>query len=314
VSENQTIDRKIWIDGDFVPWEQATVHVLSHGVQRGSLVFDYMSVHETPRGAAIFRLFEHIERFERSCSLVGLPLSVGREALSEAVVETVRVNPGARAVKVSAYFPSVEVDVVPLDDRVSVAIAAYDPDADIIARKPGRAEKRPTLRLWIEKERRNRRADIVPPQAKVAANYSSVMTAKARARAAGYDEILLIDEYGQVAEGPTTNLFMVDGAGTLCTPPDLRVLLGVTRSTVLALAKADGIPIREAPILPEELESAAEVFLTGTSAGVWPVASVDDQRIGDGQPGPISRALAEHFERVVAGADPAFDHWLTFLD
>jgi branched-chain amino acid aminotransferase len=204
--------------------------------------------------------------------------------------------------------------VVPLDDRVSVAIAAYDPLADIIAKKPGLAEKRPTLRLWIEKERRNRRADIVPPQAKVAANYSSVMTAKARARAAGYDEILLIDEYGQVAEGPTTNLFMVDRAGALCTPPDLRVLLGVTRSTVLALAKADGIPIREGPILPEELESAAEVFLTGTSAGVWPVASIDDHMIGDGEPGPISRALGEHFERVVSGGDPAFDYWLTVVD
>ena len=306
-------ERRIWVDGELVPWERATVHVLSHSLQRGSLVFDYMSVHETPRGVAVFRLAEHVERFLHSCEMVGLPLEPGDERIRAAVEETVRANPGATAVKLSAYFASVEVDVVPVDDRVSLAIAAYDPDRDVNRRKPRKPHYRPELRLWVEKERRNRRADIVSPQAKVAANYASPMMAKWKARRAGYDEIVLIDEDGHLAEGPTTNLFLVDGEGILRTPPEERVLLGVTRRSILELAKHDGIAACETPLRPEALYDAAEVFLTGTSAGVWPVTSVDDRRIGEGSPGPVTRQLGSHFQRVVSGDDPAFEHWLHYV-
>jgi branched-chain amino acid aminotransferase len=307
-------DRKIWIDGELVPWERATVHVLSHSLQRGSLVFDYLSVHRTPRGDAVFRLSEHVERFIRSCELVGLPLEREGGAIGEAIAHTVRANPGAKAVKVSAYLASVEVDVVPQDDRVTLAIAAYDPIQDVIRRKDGEFSFQPELRLWVEKERRNRRADIVPPQAKVAANYVSPMTAKWKARRAGYDEIVLVDEDGYLAEGPTTNLFLVDREKSLRTPPAEHVLLGVTRRSILELAKHDGVEVREVPIRPDELTDAAEVFLTGTSAGVWPVQSVDGHPIGDGRPGPITRSLRDHFERVVRGDDPAFEHWLSHVD
>ncbi len=316
-AENDRVEREIWIDGDFIPWEKANIHVLSHSAQRGSLVFDYLSVHATSRGPAIFRLAEHLARFEHSCEMIGLRLEVDSTQLCRALIETIARNPGARAAKVSAYLPSIEVDVVPLDDRVSVAIAAYDPQADVIARKARKADPRPTtLRLWIEKERRNRRDDIIPPQAKVAANYLSTMTAKARAREAGYDEILLVDEYGYVAEAPTANLFIVDADGMLATPPVSRVLLGVTRMTILDLAHADGIPVCETTIRPEELFEASEVFLTGTTAGVWPVSSIDGKKIGitGGEIGPVARALQEHFERVTSGNDPDFLHWLTLVE
>ena len=260
----------------------------------------------------MFRLDAHVERFVRSCELVGLPLQRGEEELCAAILETVRRNPGATAVKASAYLPSIEVDVVPQDDRVTVAIAAYDPAADVIKRKQVPPQPwRPEVRLWIEKERRNRRADIMPAQAKVSANYASPMVAKARARAAGYDEIVLVDEEGHVAEGPTTNLFLVDGVGTLATPPGTRVLHGVTRASILELAAAEGIEAVERAVTPDALRGAAEVFLTGTTAGVWPVTSVDGKQTGDGTVGPVSRRLRERFERVTAGADPAFEHWLT---
>ena len=214
-----TVDREIWIDGEFVPWANATVHVLSHSLQRGSLVFDYMSVHDTPRGACVFRLDLHVARFARSCELLGLKLPRAAQEIAEAVLEAVRRNPGATAVKVSAYIPSLEVDVVAQDDRVTIAIAAYDPIQDLLRPNPGTPPpKAPLVRLLIEPERRNRRDDIIPPQAKVSANYASPMTAKAKARAAGYDEIVLVDEHGHVAEGPTTNLFLVDSLGTLVTP------------------------------------------------------------------------------------------------
>jgi len=308
------IERRIWLDGELVAWADATVHVLSHSLQRGSLVFDYMSVHPAARGAAVFRLREHLERFRISTDLVGLELSRDVDSLIEAVRATVRANPGAKAVKISAYLPSVEVDVVPLDPRVSVAIAAYDPYRDIIAHKPVQPELHREYKLWIEKERRNRRADIVEPQAKVAANYVSPMMAKAHARRAGYDDILLLDADGHVAEGPTTNIFYVDRAGGLVTPPEENVLHGVTRRSVLELAKHDGRPVREERFTPEDLLAASEIFLTGTTANVLPVVALDEHAVGDGSAGPVTRALRERFHQVTHGLDPAFAHWLTYAE
>jgi branched-chain amino acid aminotransferase len=302
------------VNGQFVPWGNATVHVLSHSLQRGSLIFDYLSVHATDRGPAIFRLGEHVDRFLRSAEIVGLPLAFDHAAIARAIVETVRANPGATAVKASAYLASVEVDVVPMDTHVSLAIAAYDPARDVIQRNPGTFHHRPELRLWIEKDRRNRRKDIVPPQAKVAANYVSPMIAKWAARRAGYDEILLVDDEGFLAEGPTTNLFLVDAEGTLRTPPEEQILLGVTRRSILEIAKHDGIPAAESRLRPEAFETAAEVFLTGTTAGVWPVVSVDDRTVGAGKPGPMTKKLRDRFTQVVSGRDPDFDHWLTRVD
>lgn len=306
------IERTLWWDGNFVPWQDATVHLLSHSLQRGSLIFDYMSVHATPRGAAIFRLGDHLERLLASAELVGIPLELGLTELEPAVVETVRRNPGCTAVKVSAFLPSIEVDVVPADARVSVAIAAYDPAADILAHQPGAPAHRATARVWIEKSVRNRRSDILAPQAKVAANYASPMLAKWRAQKAGYDEILLIDEQGCVAEGPTTNVFLVVD-GELLTPGAERVLLGVTRRSILEIARSEGLSVRETQVQPEVLKSASEVFLTGTTAAIWPVESVDDARIGEGEEGPVTRRLAARYREISAGRDPDFAHWLTLV-
>jgi branched-chain amino acid aminotransferase len=309
------IDRQIWIDGEYFPWEQATVHVLAHSHQRGSLIFDYMSVHETARGPAVFRLREHVERLLHSADLVGLPLRRDAEGIASAILETVRRNPGARAVKVSAYLASIEVDVVPLDDHVTVAIAAYDPRADVNAHKPVAAQRPETLKLWIEKTVRNRRKDIVPPQAKVAANYTSPMWAKWKARRRGYDEILLVDERGCIAEGPTTNVFLVDAAGTLVTPAEEAVLLGVTRRSILEIARREGIPVKETQVRPEDLFEAAEVFLTGTTAGVWSVASIDDRPVGEvPPPGPIASRLGSRFRRITSGEDPDFAAWLSYVN
>jgi branched-chain amino acid aminotransferase len=297
-----------------VPWEQATVHVLSHSLQRGSLIFDYLSVHETDAGPAIFRLREHVERLLRSAELVSLPLTYDRETIEAAVIETTRANPGASAVKVSAYLASIEVDVVPLDDHVTLAIAAYHPGDDIVARKSKRPNYHPVLKLWIEKSRKNRRDDIMPPQAKVAANYTSPMAAKWAAQRAGYDDILLVDEDGFIAEGPTTNVFAVEADGSLVTPPEAHVLLGVTRNSILAIAKDEGLSVGEQRLRPERLLAAAEVFVTGTTAGVWPVGSIDGQEIGDGEVGPVSKSLQQRFRRIVVGKDAAFVHWLTYVD
>jgi len=307
------IPRTLWWDGDFVAWRDAKVHVLSHSLQRGSLIFDYMSVNAAPEGPAVFRLGEHLERLLVSADLVGLPLGLGVAELEVAVVETVRRNPGCKAVKVSAFLPSIELDVVPVDDHVSVAIAAYDPVRDILAHQQNVQARQEIARVWIEKTVRNRRPDIIAPQAKVAANYASPMAAKWRARKAGYDEVLLLDEAGYVAEGPTTNVFAVID-GELLTPAAEIVLLGVTRRSILEIGRSEGLTVREQPMRPEDLESAAEVFLTGTTAGIWPVGRVDATVIGDGGQGPITRQLSARYREIRSGLDPDFAHWLTIVE
>jgi branched-chain amino acid aminotransferase len=296
-----------------VPWAEATVHVLSHSLQRGSLVFDYTSVHQTPRGPAIFRLREHLERFLRSVSVVGLPLQLGLDELLAASRATVRANPGANAFKISAYLPSIEVDVVPMDERVSVAIAAYDSLRDVVLRTPHPRPFTPTLALKIERTRR-RLAPHLPPSAKAAANYLGAMMAKWAARKEGYDDVVLLDHAGNLAEGPTTNVFLVDGQGVLRTPPLDEVLAGVTRASLLELAKHEGIPVREEPLPPEALFDAAEVFLAGSSVGVWPVASVDGRPVRGGAPGPVAKRLKARIDAITAGADADFAHWLDLVN
>ena len=305
-------DRRIWVDGRLVPWEQATVHLLSHSLQRGSLVFDYLSVHETPKGPAVFRLDEHLDRFRASTDLVGLPVAQSPAELRPAVLETVRANPGCTSVKICAYLPSIEVDVVPQVPEVSIAIAAYEPGADVIARNPGKFHFAPEIKLWVEKERRNRRDDIMPPQAKVASNYTSPMVAKWRARKNGYDEIVLVDEEGNLAEAPTSNVFLVDADGALHTPAERHVLLGITRRSVIDLARHDGRTVFEEAIAPDALFTAAEVFLTATTLGVSPVVSVDGKPVGEGAPGPVALALRERLREVASGRDPEFANWLAY--
>ncbi len=305
-------ERRIWIDGRFVAWDDATVHVLSHSLQRGSLVFDYLSVYATERGPALFRLPEHLARFFDSVAIVGLEVSWSAEALHRACLETVAANPGATAVKICAYLPSIEVDVVPMDPRVEVAIAAYDVEADVVARKAHPVHKPATARLKLERQRRRIEAHL-PPHAKAAANYLGPMMAKWKARREGYDEVAMLDERGYLAEGPTTNLFLVDDGGTLLTPSLEAVLPGITRSTVFELAKHLGVEVVEKRLDPEAIFAAVEVFLCGTSARLWPVASVDGRAVG-AAPGPVTERLAQRLELATSGRDAAFEHWLTFVD
>ena len=306
-------ERTIWRDGELVPWQDATVHVLSQSLQRGSLAFDYLSVYQAKRGTAMFRLRDHIERLVRTCRLVGLPLGYRVDELVDACVSTVRHNAGATSVKISVLIPSIEADVVPQDPRVAVFIAAYDNAADIIARNPGEFHRRPQLSLKIERDKSGRREDILPPQAKVAANYTAAMTAKWRARTEDFDDVVLLDEHGLVTEAPTTNLFIVATNGELATPPAAKVLLGVTRDSILALAPTIGRNCAQRDISVAELATAQEVFLSGTSVGVWPVVKIDGQAVGHGQVGVVTTQLRDKYRRVVRGEEPDFEHWLHYV-
>ena len=155
--------------------------------------------------------------------------------------------------------------------------------------------------------------NTLPAIAKVAANYTAAMTAKWRARNEGFDDIVLLDEHGHVTEGPTANLFTVDRHGDVATPPASKVLLGITRDSIIALAPAVGCSCAERDIAVDELADASEVFLTGTSAGVWPVLSIDRRMVGDGRIGPVTARLRDKYRTVVRGEDEAFEDWLYYV-
>lgn len=308
------VNRQIWRDGTFVPWADATVHILSQSLQRGSLIFDYMSVHDTSRGPAVFRLSEHIDRFIASGKIVGLPLNYSKAELLQACVATVQQNPGSTSLKISALLAGIEIDIVPQDPTVAVFVAAYDSRTDIARGKPGKFHFAPELKLKVEREKTNRKPEIITPHAKVAANYTSPMMAKWQARREGYDDIILLNENDCVAEAPTANLFIAPTANNLVTPPGELVLLGITRATIVEMAPAMGLSCVERDIPVAELLDAPEVFLTGTSVGVWPVVQIENRNVGNGRVGDVTRRLAQRYQKIVSGEDPEFDHWMFYID
>jgi branched-chain amino acid aminotransferase len=302
--------RTVWKDGNPVPWEQAEVSVLGHSIQRGSLVFDVGAIRETAAGVACFRPREHIQRFWRSAALVGLDVAWTEAALLEATLETVRANglPSA-LVRWSALWPGLEGDVLPRrTSRASVVIAVITP-ADGAGPGESPAKKAESVRVGISREIRKAGPEVFPPQAKVAASYLGPMLAKRRAVDDGYDEVVLLDGEGYIAEAPTSNVFAVRG-GVLFTPPTDRVLAGITRDSILELAHAEGIEAREERLAPDDLSSADEAFLTGTSLPVQAIGAVDGFAVGNGGPGPITAHLKALLLACERGEDPRFAHWI----
>jgi len=311
----------VWMNGVLTPWDEARASVMSHAIQRGALVFDVGALRDTGSRALLFRPREHIARLLRSAALVGYEIPWSEAQLLEATVSTARAAAAAGTksalVRWSAYVSTVEPDVVPRRAATaSVAIAVITPEdsalPSAVAGQAGAqapAPKAETVRLHIPRDVRKAGPEVFPPQAKVAASYLGPMLAKRAALAAGYDEVVLLDREGRVAEAPTCNVFAVRG-GELVTPPLERVLAGITRDSVLAVARAEGIPAREAHMTAEELTGADEAFLTASSLPVQGIASVDGRAMRDGAPGPVTRRLRAALTACERGEDARFASWV----
>jgi branched-chain amino acid aminotransferase len=291
-----------------VAWDDAAVSVLSHSVQRGAAVFDVGAMRSGAAGAGgavlLFRPREHIARFLRSAALVGLEVGWDAPALLEATVEAARAAGETSAlVRWSAFVPDVEPDVVPRPGtRARVAIAILPPD-------PAAPAKPTTLRVTVPRDARKAGPEVFPPQAKVGASYLGPMLAKRQAMAAGFDEVVLLDGEDHVAEAPTANVFVVKH-GALLTPPAERVLAGITRDSVLALARAEGIPAHEVPLTQDDLAGADEAFLAATSLPVHAIASVDGRALGDHAPGPVTARIRDLLLACERGEDARFAGWV----
>ncbi len=298
---------RIWLDGTLVPWDEATVHVLTHTLHYGLGVFEGVRCYEGHDGRpAIFRLREHIDRLLGSAHVLDLPMPFGRDALMAACLETVRANRlRACYLRPIAFLGDGEMGLS-ARPPTRVAVAAWPWGSYL-----GDEGLKHGVRLKTSSFARFH-PNTMLTKAKAVGHYVNSILAAREARIAGYDEALLLDVDGYVSEASGENIFIVTG-GVVRTTPLPTVLAGITRDTVLALCADLGMPTRQERFTRDEVYLADEAFFTGTAAEVTPIRELDDRRIGDGRPGPITTRLQELFFRVVHGREPRYTHWLAYV-
>ncbi len=297
---------KIWHNGSLVDWGDAKVHVLSHGLHYGTSVFEGIRAYKTDEGPAVFRLGDHLARLERSAAMYYMPLGYTREELRQAVHQTIAVNELESCyIRPIAFRGYGTMGLFPLDAPVDVAIAVWEWGAYL-----GDDGLKNGIRAKISSWRRIGN-NTIPATAKAGGQYLNSILAKVESQKAGYQEAILLNEQGMVADGSGENIFVVKD-GVVSTPPvAASILEGITRNTIIELAREEGMDVRERDIPRAELYFADEVFVTGTAAEVCPINEIDDHLLGP--PGPVTQRLQERFFRVTEGKDPRADEWLDFV-
>ena len=297
----------IWFDGTLVRWDAAQVHVLTHSLHYGVGVFEGIRCYACHDGrSAIFRLPEHIARLHGSAHVLDLPMPFTREQVADACIEVVRANKLRECyLRPIAFFGDGEMG---LNARPAtrVAVAAWPWGAYL-----GDEGIQKGVRLKTSSFQRFH-VNTMMTKAKVSGHYVNSILAAREARIAGYDEALLLDTDGYVSEASGENIFIVTG-GVLRTTALPTVLGGITRDAVLAIAADLGIPTREDRFTRDEVYLADEAFFTGTAAEVTPIRELDDRRIGDGKPGPITRRIQELFFAIVQGREERYRRWLAYI-
>jgi branched-chain amino acid aminotransferase len=295
------------MNGKFVDWDDAKVHVLTHALHYGTAVFEGMRCYNTDRGPAIFRLKEHVWRWLNSARIYMMELPFSYEELMNAIRETVRVNEVPECyIRPIAYYSYGEVGVNPLRNRVDVAIAVFKWGAYL-----GESGLAKGVRCMVSSWRRIN-PQMLPPQAKASANYANAALAKMEALKAGYDEAIMLNDNGMVTEGSGENVFRVK-RGILSTPPaSAGVLRGVTRDSILQVASDMGIECKRIDMSREELYTSDELFFTGTAAEVTPIREVDGRIIGNGE-FPTALRLQKSFLEIVKGKNSKYESWLEYL-
>ena len=300
-------DARIWMDGALIPWAQATVHVLAHSLHYGSGVFEGVRAFATDRGPAIFRLGDHIDRMFLSAESVGMEIPHSPDALCRACVDTVRDSGLAAAyIRPICFYGDGGLGLHAQGLPVHAVVAAWEWGEYL-----GSNSTRDGIRLHTSKIVRDR---INRPlnHSKICGNYIYSAVAVREARAAGCDEALLLERDGRVSEGSGENLFLVrDGA--LLTPELGSALDGITRRTIMELARAQGIEVRETRLDRDDVLQSDEAFFTGTAADVTPIRELDGHAIGAGGAGPVTGRLQRCYHDAVTGRDAARADWLTFV-
>lgn len=299
---------KIWVDGELVDWDDARVHVMSHGLHYGTAYFEGIRCYRLEdERSAVFRLDEHVRRFRDSGHILGSPLPYSVERMAEAVLEVVRANRLKECyVRPLAFLGDGDRGLYAVHNPVRVIVAAWTWGAYL-----GDEGVESGIRAKVSSYTRHH-VNVMMTSSKISGNYVNSVMAKGEAKRAGYDEAIMLDNEGCVAEASGENLFIVRD-GELKTPPVTAILPGITRAGVIELARRKGYRVSEERFARDELYVADEAFLTGTAAEVTPIREVDDRVIGAGKPGPVTLDLQQAFFDIVRGRDEGYSHWLTLV-
>ena len=299
---------KIWMNGKLIPFKDAKVHVLTHALHYSTAVFEGIRCYNTPDGSAIFRLPEHVDRFFNSAKMYGMKMRYSKKQISNAIIKTVKTS-GLKEcyIRPLAYYGYGTMGLTPTLNKVDVSIACWK--WKMGESKAGKfSGAKCKISKWIRIDSKSQ-----PMQSKSAANYSNAALARVEALKNGYDEAIMLNNKGNVAEGSAENIFVVKN-GTIKTPPlDADILNGITRDSVIQLIKKEHMKLVEKNITVNELLKADEVFMTGTAAEVKSVTKIDKNAIGNGDVGEITKELQKSFMNIVMGKDKRFARWLTCL-
>ncbi|MCJ7481714.1 MAG: branched-chain amino acid transaminase [Thermodesulfovibrionales bacterium] len=296
---------KIWMDGMFVDWDKATIHVLTHTLHYGLGVFEGIRCYETRSGPAIFRLDEHIDRLFRSAHIFLLDMPYTKKEIRDAIIGTVKVNKIKECyIRPLVYIGYGAMGLYPKENPVNVSIAVWSWGAYL-----GDTGLREGIKVKTSSFIRNH-VNANMTRGKVSGYYVNSQLAKKEAITCGYDEALLLDTEGYVSEGSGENIFMVRN-GMLKTTPLTSILEGITRNSIMKIAADQKIRVVEERFTRDEMYIADEAFFTGTAAEVTPVRELDGRIIGTGRPGPITRKIQSIFFDIVKGKNKKYDSWLT---
>ena len=299
---------KIWMNGKLIPFKNAKVHVLTHALHYSTAVFEGIRCYNTTNGSAIFRLPEHVDRFFNSAKMYGMKMRYSKKQISNAIIKTVKAS-GLKEcyIRPLAYYGYGTMGLTPTLNKVDVSIACWK--WKMGESKAGKfSGAKCKISKWIRIDSKSQ-----PMQSKSAANYSNAALARVEALKNGYDEAIMLNNKGNVAEGSAENIFVVKN-GIIKTPPlDADILNGITRNSVIQLIKKEHMKLVEKNITVNELLKADEVFMTGTAAEVKSVTKIDKNAIGNGGVGEITKELQKSFMNIVMGKDKRFVRWLTYL-
>ncbi len=298
---------KIWMDGKFVDWADASVHVLTHSLHYGLAAFEGIRCYQGQKGSAIFRLQDHVDRLFESAHIGMMEVPYDRKQVAEAILETVRVNRlEACYIRPLLYIGYGAMGLYPGENPIHLAVAAWRWGTYL-----GEEGLANGIRVKVSSFTRHH-VNVSMTRAKISGHYVNSILAKREVKLDGYDEALMLDPEGYVAEGTGENVFLVR-KGVIKTTPLTSILEGITRNSVMQLARERNIAVIEERFTRDALYVADEVFLTGTAAEIAPVREIDGRRVGNGKPGPITVDLQNSFFRIVRGEDASHETWLTRL-
>ena len=300
-------DGVIWLDGEFVPWREAKTHVLTHTLHYGMGVFEGVRAYKTDTGTAIFRLEDHTNRLFRSAHILNMPMPYDKEAINKACLDSVKNNNLESAyIRPMCFYGSEGMGLRADNLKVHVMVAAWAWGSYL-----GNEGLEKGIRIKTSSFTRHH-VNITMCKAKANGNYMNSMLALQEALADGYDEALLLDNEGYVAEGSGENIFIVRN-GIMYTPDLTSALEGITRETIMQFAQENNILVKEKRITRDEVYVAEEAFFTGTAAEVTPIRELDNRQIGSGKRGPITEKLQKRYFDCVEGKLSEYQNWLSYV-